>query len=134
MHTEDAEELRDGLRKVLEGLAHVEETHWHLLRKIEHMDQAETQAFADLNTKADALTGSVTSLASAVTGLTTEIATEAQQLKDALAANDTAGIVAAATAVSAKLDVGNAAAQAALTAAQAALNPPAPAPAPAPAP
>lgn len=76
------------------------------------MDQAETQAFADLGTKVDALVGAVTSLS-------TEVAAEKTALDAALAANDSPGIVAAAQALSAKLDAG-------LAAASAALNPPPP--------
>lgn len=71
------------------------------------MNQAEQDAFGALNTKTDALV-------SAVTALTTEISTEQKQLADALAANDTAGVLSAAAALSAKLDTGLAAASAAL--------------------
>lgn len=82
-----------------------------IFQRLEHMNQAEQNAFAALNTKAD-------TLLTAVKALTTEISTEQQALKDALAADDTAGVLAAAAALSDKLD-------AAQTAATAALAPPA---------
>lgn len=83
-----------------------------LAKRIEEMDQAEQAAFDAANVKMDALTG-------AVVTLVTTVQTEAQQLKDALAAaaagNDSAGVVAAATALSAKLDSALATAQGALS-------------------
>lgn len=62
----------------------------HLANRTYKMDQAETQAFADLNTKVDAIVALVQN--------------EKVALDAALASNDSAGIVAAATALSAKLD------------------------------
>lgn len=100
-----------------------------LIQKVDHMNQEETQAFADLNSKVDAQGQTITTLATAVVGLATEVTTEAQALKDALNANDTAGVLAAASILSSKIDANQAKATDALTAAQAALNPPA-APAP----
>lgn len=91
-----------------------------ILRKLEEMDKAEQDAFDALEAKGDAVVVAITALAE-------EIATDRQLLKDALAGNDTAGVLAAAAALSAKLDTGIAKAQAAL-----ALPVPVPAPEPVP--
>lgn len=95
------------------------------------LSKAEQEAFDTLNAKADALGAANGSLFTAVTGLTTEIAAEKQALADALAGQNEADIVAAATALSTKLDGATATAQSALTAAQAALTPASPPVAPA---
>ncbi len=80
----------------------------NLSNRMGDMDQVETQNFADLNTKLDALSDVVGQLVTLTT-------TEAQQLKDALAANDSAGVVAAQQALLAKVDAISASAVAALT-------------------
>lgn len=71
------------------------------------MNQAEQDAFKSLSDKAVALTD-------AVKGLSIHIAADHDALAQALASNDTAGVLEAAAALSAKLDEGIATAQAAL--------------------
>lgn len=115
--------MHPDIREIFHELRQHKEELVRAIQRIETMNSAEQAAFDGLNGKVDTLTGTVTSLATAVTGLTTAVSTEAQQLKDALADSDSDGIVAAASALSAKLDAGTAAAQTALTAAQAALTP-----------
>jgi ABC-type transporter Mla subunit MlaD len=77
-------------------------------KEIRKMNQAEQAAFAAASEKTDALVAAVVSLSASVKS-------EKAALDAALAnADDTAGVVAAATALSAKLDAGLAQAQAAL--------------------
>lgn len=86
-------------------------------RKIKKMDQATQAAFDEANGKIDTLTAAVTTLA-------TDVVSEKQALDAALAANNTADVLTAAKALSAKLDSAISTAQAAL--ASVAPAPPAP--------
>lgn len=99
--------MHPDIREIFHELRQHKDELVRALQRTETMNSAEQTAFDLLNAKAD-------TLVKAVGDLTTLVSTEAQQLKDALAAGDGEDIVSAATALSAKLDTGIAAAQAAL--------------------
>lgn len=103
---------RESQLKLDRILEEIQELKTSTKKELEQMNTAEQAAFDAVNKQLDVLSTAATSLVELETN-------EAQQLKDALAANDSDGIVAASTALSNRLNT-------IISTVSAALTPPAP--------